>query len=87
MTEIFEWKEYSNEERERILRQLAKKSATHRCPSCGEPAYCGISAGQQSCWCFDIENRDIPVEQNTKLCLCRQCLLKTPKRSSKSKKE
>lgn len=80
MTEIIEWTNYSDELRATILNRISGENETHRCPNCGEPAYCGISAGEESCWCFDVDNRDTSSEQNNSLCLCRKCLLQKPVR-------
>jgi len=42
------------------------------CPQCGEPFVCGIAAGGQRCWCFDLP-AVMPVKPDT-ACLCPNCL-------------
>ncbi|MHA2939628.1 cysteine-rich CWC family protein [Vibrio sp. RC27] len=77
MTEIIEWKQYSDEQREIILQRLKGANETHRCPSCNEPVFCGISAGENTCWCMGLERRDTSlIVPSDSLCLCRECLRK-----------
>jgi acetyl-CoA carboxylase beta subunit len=70
--------EIPQQQRSEKRRQHAlNKSDTHRCPSCGEAVYCGFSAGDNTCWCFDVErHRPLPAKSENKLCLCPQCLAK-----------
>lgn len=49
-----------------------------RCPLCGEPNACGLLAGQQQCWCQDVQIapavlEEIPEAQRNRQCLCRAC--------------
>ena len=51
--------------------------STHNCSQCGKPAFCGISAGKSSCWCFELAKRDTSGIESPE-CLCRECLEKLP---------
>jgi hypothetical protein len=52
-------------------------SGTLSCESCGAEFTC--SAGQETCWCFDVkvapENLDA-LKENYQRCLCKECLEK-----------
>ncbi|KGK16031.1 cysteine-rich CWC family protein [Vibrio navarrensis] len=78
MAEIVNWASSSDKQREHILSQLAGQEATHQCPSCRQPSHCDISVGKSTCWCFNLEEREIATELQGKSCLCRRCLEKTP---------
>nr|WP_077315082.1 cysteine-rich CWC family protein [Vibrio palustris] len=75
MDEILDWRNYTPGERQVIMDELSGKRYTHPCPACHKSAFCGITAGQQSCWCMSVEERD-PCSANSELCLCRSCLTK-----------
>ncbi|MBU2896227.1 cysteine-rich CWC family protein [Vibrio hepatarius] len=74
--EIVSWKNLSDSKRDNIIKTLSAHSSSHRCPSCNEPATCDISQGNQTCWCFSLEPRVIPLNLKNNACLCRQCLSK-----------
>jgi ribosomal protein L34E len=42
------------------------------CPQCGGRFVCGIAAGDDRCWCFDLP-AVMPVRPDT-ACLCPNCL-------------
>ncbi|MDA9557954.1 cysteine-rich CWC family protein [Vibrio sp.] len=75
MTEILEWRDYTQERRANIMQQTRSEISTHSCPSCTKPTYCGIADGQTSCWCFDVEVKSCENKKE-KTCLCRACLMK-----------
>ncbi len=78
MDELSQWRFMDNEQRQDKVEQLSGEQSTHQCQRCGEPAYCDISAGKSSCWCFEIEKRDTSSLQKSATCLCRKCLSKLP---------
>jgi hypothetical protein len=45
-----------------------------RCPECGAAFTCGLAAGDERCWCFDLP-AIMPVRADT-TCLCPACLAK-----------
>jgi hypothetical protein len=53
-------------------RNLAK--GARRCPECGAAFTCGLAAGDERCWCFDLP-AVMPVRADT-TCLCPACLAK-----------
>ena len=51
--------------------------ADDTCPLCGESVGCGVVAGQEQCWCFDMPaSVKKPEGLDKKSCLCRSCLMK-----------
>ncbi|RSD29895.1 cysteine-rich CWC family protein [Vibrio pectenicida] len=76
MDEIVSWKNLSDSKRDNIINTLTGNASSHLCPSCNEPATCDISQGKQTCWCFSLETRAIPLSLENNACLCRQCLSK-----------
>ncbi|MER2496929.1 cysteine-rich CWC family protein [Vibrio neptunius] len=78
MDEIVNWRHLSDDERDTIMEALQGSVASHRCPSCGEPAQCDISAGKDTCWCFSLEKRDMSCAVSGDACLCRKCLNHLP---------
>ncbi|WP_237487083.1 DUF1289 domain-containing protein [Vibrio hippocampi] len=78
MNEVAIWSQISDNERQQTMAELSGQLSTHLCQQCGEPAYCDISAGKDTCWCFDIEKRDTSELKTSNLCLCRRCLSKLP---------
>ncbi len=47
------------------------------CPECGEPVGCGISAGNDHCWCFNYPpSSKMPEDWQQQQCLCQKCLEK-----------
>ena len=50
------------------------KRGARRCPECGTAFICGIAAGAERCWCFDLPAA-MPVRADT-ACLCPACLMK-----------
>ncbi len=77
MTEISHWIAYQEHQQLAIMADIKAIKATHQCPQCQQPAQCDISAGQSTCWCFDIEPRQTSSD-SPKVCLCRQCLSLMP---------
>jgi hypothetical protein len=48
------------------------------CPTCGEPNLCGLSQGQERCWCFDVlipeaAQERIPLAAKNLACICARC--------------
>ncbi|UUM32704.1 DUF1289 domain-containing protein [Vibrio japonicus] len=78
MDEISQWRHLSDEQRDSAMNTLAGKEATHQCPSCDNNAVCDISLGKETCWCFELEERDTSTLQKSNTCLCRKCLSKLP---------
>ena len=51
--------------------------AVDGCPSCGEPVVCGMSNGDDTCWCFALPPAmPMPPAANAVRCYCRTCLQK-----------
>ncbi len=59
-------------QREEIMNKLSGEQTTHACPECGEANHCDIAAGKETCWCFEVEERELDKKHN--ICLCRKCL-------------
>ncbi|MCJ2376213.1 DUF1289 domain-containing protein [Vibrio sp. ZSDZ34] len=76
--EIATWSSDTDAQRQDKIDQLSGVQSTHQCSQCGKPAYCDISAGKASCWCFEIEKRDTSSLGKSQHCLCRHCLSKLP---------
>ncbi|MCQ1058062.1 DUF1289 domain-containing protein [Photobacterium sp. DNB23_23_1] len=77
MTELTAWHTMSDPEQEQKIAEIQGQQSTHTCNQCGQPAYCEISAGKTTCWCFELTKRDtsgLPPGS----CLCRHCLEKLP---------
>ncbi|MCW8334778.1 DUF1289 domain-containing protein [Vibrio sp. SCSIO 43135] len=76
--EIVQWQHVTEQERDEVMAELTKQKQTHLCQSCGEPAWCDISAGKSTCWCFNVEQRDTSSLVNSDQCICRKCLNALP---------
>lgn len=76
--EIIQWKDKTDEQRDDLIEQITGSNSTHSCPDCGTQAHCDIAAGKASCWCFDVEARDVAKAEKGQVCLCRKCLQKKP---------
>ncbi|MBM7035548.1 cysteine-rich CWC family protein [Vibrio ulleungensis] len=51
----------------------------HNCPQCGCRLFCGVSLGQNECWCFDVDiKKTASVTTKNSLCLCPDCLHNAP---------
>ncbi len=74
--EIMQWKDKTDQQRDALIEQISGNQTTHTCPECGAPTHCDITAGKETCWCFDVEARDVTEERQS--CLCRNCLEKKP---------
>ncbi|WP_102564494.1 cysteine-rich CWC family protein [Vibrio sp. 10N.286.49.B3] len=78
VNEIIGWASYSDEQRSLIMAALNGENTTHQCPQCHSNAQCDISAGKETCWCFELDKRsteDLPADiKQANLCLCRSCL-------------
>lgn len=70
--EIINWRHLDDEKRENIIATISGTETTHPCPECNENTHCDIAAGKSTCWCFNVEKRE--VEKPNDLCLCRKCL-------------
>ncbi|MDA0148458.1 DUF1289 domain-containing protein [Vibrio sp. LaRot3] len=76
--EITQWRHLDDAEHQAIMDKLARKETTHACPTCNSNAYCDISAGKSTCWCFELEKRDRSGIEETGVCMCRTCLSALP---------
>ena len=59
------------------MEQNPKKSKNLQnnvCELCGSEFYCGISAGEESCWCFDYPKVFRVIEVKNDKCICKKCL-------------
>ncbi len=74
--EIVQWQDKTDEQRDSLVEQISGSNTTHSCPECGTQSHCDIAAGKETCWCFDVETRDVAKEGQA--CLCRKCLEKKP---------
>jgi hypothetical protein len=47
----------------------------HACPVCGGPVECGMSNGDERCWCFELPHV-LPISEvgSMQLCYCADCL-------------
>ncbi|MBL0492519.1 DUF1289 domain-containing protein [Aeromonas veronii] len=75
LTEIGHWSAMDSKAQLAVMAELNGSKSTHRCPGCGEPAYCAVSAGQTiaQCWCSQLSV--LPM-QEASACWCRRCLAK-----------
>jgi hypothetical protein len=48
---------------------------TNNCPECSAPVRCGIAAGENTCWCFNVQATGY-LEHD--LCMCKKCLTARP---------
>lgn len=58
---------------------IPAESGKLACESCGAEFTC--NAGQETCWCFEVEVSPEKLEdlrENFKSCLCKDCLEKIP---------
>ncbi|GLR73741.1 cysteine-rich CWC family protein [Aliivibrio sifiae] len=78
ITEIIEWKSMTDIQRENVMDRLSGKTSTHTCPECEQPAQCDIKMGKETCWCFEVETRDVGIISENSECLCQHCLSKKP---------
>ncbi|MGL5039440.1 MAG: DUF1289 domain-containing protein [Aeromonas sp.] len=75
LVEIRHWPAMSGKAQQAVMAELDGSRSTHRCPGCGEPAFCAVSAGQsiEQCWCAQLPARPmLPASA----CWCRRCLAK-----------
>lgn len=80
MQEINQWSSLIDSQQTTIMAEIkGLHSITHSCPQCQQPAVCDIQAGKSTCWCFDLEPREITAN-TTSTCLCRHCLSISPLR-------
>ncbi|MCP3696967.1 MAG: DUF1289 domain-containing protein [Aliivibrio sp.] len=77
ITEIIAWKSMTDKERDRVMDRLSGKT-THTCPECTTPAQCDIKMGKETCWCFEVETRNVGIASENTECLCQDCLIKKP---------
>ncbi|WP_192891914.1 cysteine-rich CWC family protein [Vibrio bathopelagicus] len=78
MDEIISWKDLTESERGSVMDSLSGSNSTHQCPQCNAPAHCDISAGKETCWCFELEKRDTSSIPKGSVCMCRKCLSALP---------
>ncbi|CAG22397.1 cysteine-rich CWC family protein [Photobacterium profundum] len=77
MSEVGEWRHMSDDEHVKTINEIKGLRTTHACSLCGKPAYCEISAGKSTCWCFELTKRDTSsLEAGS--CVCRECLSSLP---------
>lgn len=77
MSEVGEWRLMSDNEHVNTIDEIKGLRTTHPCSLCGKPAYCEISAGKSTCWCFELTKRDTSsLEAGS--CVCRECLSSLP---------
>ncbi|HHQ4785334.1 DUF1289 domain-containing protein [Aeromonas hydrophila] len=76
LTEIGRWSAMDSDAQLAVMAQLDGSTSTHRCPGCGEPAFCAVSAGAPiaECWCSQLPA--LPMGEAS-ACWCRRCLVKT----------
>ncbi|MGF1687210.1 DUF1289 domain-containing protein [Photobacterium japonica] len=75
--ELTTWSAMSDDQQQQRIDEIRGQTSTHTCSQCGQPAFCEISAGRSTCWCFELDKRDTSgLAAGT--CLCRQCLEKLP---------
>lgn len=58
---------------EDVVRLVEQKD----CPLCGEENDCGVTKGEQQCWCMAVEFPQhllATVAQEPKSCICQRCL-------------
>ncbi|MGF1727138.1 cysteine-rich CWC family protein [Photobacterium nomapromontoriensis] len=77
MKELSQWPAMSDEQQDVKIEEIQGIRSTHICSQCGKPAFCEISAGHSTCWCFELDKRDISALKPG-ACVCRQCLEKLP---------
>jgi len=77
MGEITEWRHMNNEKQSDTIDEIQGERSTHTCSQCGKPAFCDISVGKSTCWCFELTKRDTSGIKSPD-CLCRECLAKLP---------
>ncbi|HDZ8914937.1 TPA: DUF1289 domain-containing protein [Aeromonas hydrophila] len=75
LTEIGRWSAMDSDAQLAVMAQLDGSTSTHRCPGCGEPAFCAVSAGTTiaECWCSQLPA--LPMGEAS-ACWCRRCLVK-----------
>ncbi len=75
LTEIGRWSAMESDAQLAVMAELDGTRSTHRCPGCGEPAYCAVSAGMtiEQCWCSQLPA--LPMTEAS-ACWCRRCLAK-----------
>ena len=56
------------------------KNSETICEECGVEFSCDISAGKDTCWCFDYPN---VLKSESKVCLCKDCLDKKIKEKNR----
>ncbi len=76
--EVVQWKDKTDEQRHVLIDQITGNKTTHVCPECGTQAHCDIEVGKETCWCFNVDSRDLPKLSKGQVCLCRKCLEKKP---------
>ncbi|TVO32957.1 cysteine-rich CWC family protein [Vibrio algivorus] len=76
MGEILQWSKMDDDAHSQVMAKLNGEKNTHACPECGDNTFCDIAAGKETCWCFEVEEREITETYD--VCLCRRCLEKKP---------
>lgn len=66
----------NDEAHSQVMAKLSGETSTHSCPECGSNTFCDIAEGKDTCWCFEVEEREIT--ETFDACLCRRCLDKKP---------
>lgn len=57
------------------------------CPGCGTAFTCGLAAGLERCWCFNLPHVIPVADASHEGCLCPACLQKVIDRVLKDQQE
>ena len=75
LTEIGHWSAMDDDTQLARMAELDGTRSTHRCPGCGEPAFCAVSAGESISACWSSQLPVLPMSE-AGACWCRHCLAK-----------
>jgi hypothetical protein len=53
--------------------QPGDERAIHACPHCGSAVECGMTNGDETCWCLELPHL-LPVSSAKASCYCKSCL-------------
>jgi hypothetical protein len=57
--------------------ETGEKPILHDCPKCGAPVACGMTNGEDTCWCLALPPAlPVPANDSGARCYCRDCLMK-----------
>ena len=77
LKEIAGWPGFSDYEKKAVwsrLLSLPPLAQAKKCHRCGEVFSCGMTSGEEGCWCARLPNV-MPLVQDGSDCLCPSCLL------------